>query len=167
MSGRPVRAVIAIGANLGDPARQVGSAFDELGRLPATRFIARSALFRTAPVGGPKSQPDYVNACALVETSLVPRALLDALLAIERAHGRVRDVPNGPRTLDLDIILYGDETVAEPGLAIPHPRAHERAFVLAPLVDVWPDARIPGHGRASELLAGVRGQAIERLAEVA
>lgn len=166
MIREPVRAVIAIGANLAEPAKQVEKAFAELGRIPTTRLLARSALYRTAPIG-PQGQPDYVNACALVETSLAPRALLDELLAIERAHGRVRDIPNGPRTLDLDIILYANETIAEPGLAIPHARAHERAFVLAPLIDVWPDASIPGRGRASGLLAGVRGQAIERLAEPA
>ena len=166
MSREPVRAVIAIGANLAQPAMQVGKAFVELGRMPSTRLLARSSLYRTAPIGR-LGQPDFTNACALVETSLAPRALLDALLAIERAHGRVRDIPNGPRTLDLDIILYGNETLAEPGLAIPHARAHERAFVLAPLLDVWPDAVIPGRGRASELLAGVRDQAIERIGEPA
>ena len=162
MSPEPVRAAIAIGANLAEPAVQVAKAFAELARLPSTHLIARSALYRTAPIGAP-GQPDYVNACALVETSLAPRALLDALLAIERDHGRVRDIPNGARTLDLDIVLYGGRTIAEPGLAIPHPRAHARAFVLAPLHDVWPDARIPGHGEVVTLLAGVRDQKIERL----
>ncbi len=162
MSRDPVRAVIAIGANLAEPAKQVQKAFIELERLPSSRLIARSALYRTAPIG-PPGQPDYVNACALLETSLAPRALLDALLAIERAHGRIRDIPDGPRTLDLDIVLYGTQTVAEPGLAIPHPRAHERAFVLAPLHDVWPDARIPGRGDVVSLLAAVSGQKIERL----
>ncbi len=85
-------------------------------------------------------QPDFVNACALVETALAPRALLEGLLAIEREHGRKREIPNGPRTLDLDIILYGDQAIDEPGLTIPHPRAHERAFVLDPLREVWPEA---------------------------
>ena len=162
MSPESVRAAIAIGANLAEPALQVDKAFGELARLPSTRLLARSALYRTAPIGAP-GQPDYVNACALVETALAPRALLDALLAIERNHGRVREIPNGARTLDLDIILYGSRTIAEPGLAIPHPRAHVRAFVLAPLHDVWPDARIPGQGDVATLLASVRDQKIERL----
>ena len=148
----PVRAAIALGSNLEDPEAQVRRGFDELAALPETRVTARSSLYRTAPVGYAE-QPDFVNACALVDTRLAPRALLDELLAIEKRHGRVRAVPNGPRTLDLDIVLYGEATVAEPGLAIPHPRAHERAFVLQPLLEVWPDAVIPGRGRAADLLA--------------
>jgi 2-amino-4-hydroxy-6-hydroxymethyldihydropteridine diphosphokinase len=100
-------------------------------------------------------QPDFVNACAVVETALAPRELLEALLAVEAKHGRVRERPNGPRTLDHDIVLYGDRVIDEPGLRIPHPRAHERAFVLAPLVDAWPEAVIPGRGTARECLAKV------------
>lgn len=159
----PVRAAIALGSNLGDPRAQVRRGFEEIARLPGTRLLARSALYRTDPVGF-LDQPAFVNACALVETTLAPRALLEALLAIERLHGRVRDVPNGPRTLDLDIVLYGDATVAEPGLAIPHPRAHERAFVLFPLADVWPDARVPGHGPVAALRDRLKGEGVERLA---
>ena len=132
------RAAIALGSNLDDPEAQVRRAFDEIAALPRTQLIARSRLYRTAPVGY-ADQPDFINACALVETSLAPRELLDGLLAIEQAHHRVRAVPNGPRTLDLDIILYGDEAVSEPGLTIPHPRARGRQFVLAPLNDVWPE----------------------------
>jgi 2-amino-4-hydroxy-6-hydroxymethyldihydropteridine diphosphokinase len=159
----PVRAAIALGSNLDDPQAQVRGGFADLAQLPQTWVTARSPLYRTAPVGYAE-QPAFVNACALVETRLAPRALLDGLLAIEQKHGRVREIPNGPRTLDLDIVLYGSATVDEPGLAIPHARAHERAFVLAPLVDVWPDAVFPGRGTARELLAKVGGQAIERLA---
>ena len=158
-----VRAAIALGSNLDGPEARVRRAFAELGALPATRLLARSALYRTAPVGF-LDQPAFVNACALVETSLGPRELLDALLAIERGHGRVRDVPDGPRTLDLDIVLYGGETVAEPGLAIPHPRAHERAFVIHPLADVWPDAVFPGRGSAARLREALPGAGVERLA---
>ena len=149
-----MKAAIALGANLGDPERQVKAGFEALAALPDSRLLATSKLYRTAPVGY-VDQPDFVNACALIETALEPRPLLDALLAIERDHGRVRDIPNGPRTLDLDIVLYGDRVVDEPGLRIPHPRAHERAFVLVPLVDVWPDAVIPGHGSARERLREV------------
>lgn len=158
------RAAIALGANVGDPVAQVRKAFAELAALPASRLVARSALYRTAPMGI-VDQPAFVNACALVETQLAPRVLLESLLAIERRHGRERDVPNGPRTLDLDIVLYGETTLHEPGLTIPHPRAHERAFVLAPLLDIWPDAVIPGRGAAAALRERVREQAVERLPE--
>jgi 2-amino-4-hydroxy-6-hydroxymethyldihydropteridine diphosphokinase len=158
----PVRAVIALGSNLDGPQARVRRAFEELGALPSTRLLARSALYRTAPVGY-RDQPAFVNACALVETSLGPRELLEGLLAIERRHGRVRDIPNGPRTLDLDVVLYGGLAMHEHGLTLPHPRAHERAFVLAPLLDVWPDAIIPGRGAASSFREAVRDQAIERL----
>jgi 2-amino-4-hydroxy-6-hydroxymethyldihydropteridine diphosphokinase len=140
------RAAIALGSNLDDPEAQVERGFDEIGKLPQTQLIARSRLYRTAPVGY-ADQPDFINACALVETALAPRELLDGLFAIERAHHRIRNIPNGPRTLDLDIILYGDQVIDEPGLTIPHPRAHEREFVLKPLRDVWADFVIPASGR--------------------
>lgn len=158
----PVRAVVALGSNLDGPEERVRLAFGEVGALPSTRLLARSALYRTAPVGF-LDQPPFINACALVETALGPRELLAGLLAIERRHGRVRDIPNGPRTLDLDIVLYGDLAMHEHGLTLPHPRAHERAFVLAPLLEVWPDAIIPGRGAAASFRAAVRDQAIERL----
>jgi 2-amino-4-hydroxy-6-hydroxymethyldihydropteridine diphosphokinase len=134
-----VRAAIALGSNLDDPEAHVRRAFDDLGALPSTRVVALSSLHRTAPVGY-ADQPDFVNAVALIETALKPRALLEGLLAIEKRHGRVRTRPNGPRTLDLDIVLYGDEAIDEAGLCIPHPRAHQRDFVLKPLREVWPDA---------------------------
>ena len=152
------RAAVALGSNLEDPEAQVNRGFDDLARIADTEVVARSRLYRTAPVGY-VDQPDFVNACALVETRLAPRALLDALLAIEKRHGRVREIPNGPRTLDLDIILYGDRVIDEPGLKVPHPRAHERAFVLEPLIDVWPDATIPGRGRATDLVAPAKAGA--------
>ena len=157
-----VKAAVALGSNLADPEAQVRAGFDELAALPRTRLTACSRLYRTAPVGY-ADQPAFVNACALLETELAPRELLEGLLAIENRHGRVRTVRNGPRTLDLDIVLYGDAASDEPRLTIPHPRAHERAFVLAPLVDVWPDAVIPGHGRAADCLANVGEAGIERL----
>src|SRR5512140_3741105 len=158
----PVRAAVALGSNLDDPEAHVRRAFADLALVPHTWVLARSSLHRTAPVGY-ANQPHFVNACALVETRLPARELLDELLAIEKRHGRVREIPNGPRTLDLDIVLYGGSTIDEPGLTVPHPRAHERAFVLAPLLDVWPDATIPGHGKARECLARVNDQAIERI----
>ena len=137
-----VRAAIALGSNLEDPEAQVRRGFDEIAALPKTRLVGRSSLYRTAPVGY-ADQPDFVNACALVETDLAPRQLLEALLDIERRHGRVREIPNGPRTLDLDIVVYGDRVIDEPGLTIPHPRAHQREFVMKPLREVWPDVVVP------------------------
>ena len=144
-------AAVALGSNLDDPEAHIRRAFAELEALPATTLRAGSSLRRTSPVGY-ADQPDFVNACALLETRLPPRELLEALLAIEKKHGRERGVPNGPRTLDLDIVLYGDRVIDEPGLEVPHPRAHERRFVLEPLVEVWPDAVIPGKGKATDLL---------------
>ena len=137
-----VRAAIALGSNLDDPEAHVARGFDDIAALPRTKLIARSSLYRTKPEGY-ADQPDFVNACALVETSLAPRALLDGLLAIERAHGRKRGIRNGPRTLDLDIVLYGDRVIDEPELTVPHPHAQEREFVLKPLREVWPDAVFP------------------------
>jgi 2-amino-4-hydroxy-6-hydroxymethyldihydropteridine diphosphokinase len=149
------RAAVALGSNIENPESQVARGFADLAALPDTELLARSHLHRTAPVGY-VDQPDFVNACALLETALAPRALLEQLLAIEREHGRVRSIPNGPRTLDLDIILYGDRVIDEPGLKVPHPRAHERAFVLVPLLEAWPEASIPGRGPARELLRALR-----------
>ncbi len=137
-----VRAAIALGSNLDDPEAHVTRGFEDIAALPETKLLARSSLYRTQPVGY-ADQPDFVNACALVETSLEPRALLTGLMEIEKAHGRTRGIRNGPRTLDLDIVLYGDRVAREPDLTIPHPRALERDFVLKPLREVWPDAVFP------------------------
>lgn len=149
-----VSACVALGSNLADPCRQVERGFDALAALARTSLRARSRLYRTQP-WGVANQPDFVNAAALLETTLPPRALLDALLAIEAGAGRVRGTPNGPRTLDLDLLLYGDAELDEPGLVIPHPRLAERAFVLVPLADVAPDLEVPGRGRVADLLARV------------
>ena len=158
-----VTAFIALGSNIDGPEQQIGRGLSEIGALPQSRLARVSSLYRSAPVGY-RNQPDFINAVAAVETTLAPRALLDQLLAIERAHGRVREFPNAPRTLDLDIILYGVSALQEPGLAIPHPRMHERAFVIVPLVEIAPDATVPGRGRASDLLAGVDAANVARLA---
>ena len=151
-------AYIALGSNLREPQRQLQAGFEALARLPGTELIARSSLYLSEPVGY-ADQPDFVNAVAAIRTSLAPRALLDALLAIELEHGRVREFVNAPRTLDLDIALYGEQVIHEPGLTVPHPRLHERAFVVVPLAQIAPDAIVPGRGRlpvcVSELLAGV------------
>ncbi len=150
----PVTAYVALGANLQDPERQVRTAFEDLSRLPETALVACSALYRTAPVG-PQGQPDYINAVACLATRLAPRALLEALQGIERAHGRRRDGTRwGPRPLDLDILLYGDRQIAQSGLQVPHPEMARRAFVLVPLADLAPAGLpIPGSGTLGELLA--------------
>jgi 2-amino-4-hydroxy-6-hydroxymethyldihydropteridine diphosphokinase len=145
---------VALGSNLDNPRAQVERGFNALAVLPRTTLLARSRLYRTRP-WGMAEQPDFVNAAAMLETALPPRALLDALLAIEVRAGRVRGVPNGPRTLDLDLLLYGDRVLRDPDLVIPHPRLHERAFVLLPLADLAPNLEVPGQGRVADLLARV------------
>ena len=145
------RAWIGLGSNLEAPRRQVERAFDELARLPRTHLAGRSRLYRSDPVG-PAGQPDYVNAVAALDTALEPLALLDALQAIERTHGRVRTLRWGPRTLDLDLLLYGERVQACERLTLPHPRLHERAFVLYPLADLAPGLVLPELGALSELL---------------
>jgi 2-amino-4-hydroxy-6-hydroxymethyldihydropteridine diphosphokinase len=152
----PVRAAIGLGGNLGDAAATLREAFQALDRLPGTRLLRASPLYRT-PAWGNTDQPDFVNAAAVVDTTLPARALLDALLDVERRFGRRReaDAHWGPRTLDLDLLLYGDSAIDEPGLRVPHPHLHERAFALLPLARISPDMDVPGRGRVSALLAGV------------
>lgn len=156
-------AFVGLGANLDDPRAQLLRAFDELARLPRTSLSARSSFWRSAPIGHP-DQPEFVNAVAKLETDLAADELLARLLDIELAHGRERSFANAPRTLDLDLLLHGDEVLATPRLTLPHPRMHERAFVLEPLLEVAPDAVIPGHGSARACLDAVRGQSRERIA---
>lgn len=158
------RAYIGLGSNLDDPRSQVLRAFTDLAALPGTRLAARSSLYRTAPLGY-LDQPDFINAVAALDTDLAPHALLDALLALEARRGRVRDFTNSPRTLDLDVLLYDDRTLHEPGLTIPHPRIGERAFVLHPLLEIAPDCAIPGVGPASELLYLCADQRLERIGD--
>ena len=155
-------AYIALGANLGDPVATVCRAFAALAELPQTTLAAMSPLYRTAPVGI-TDQPEFINAAARLETDLAPEALLDALLAIEQAFGRVRGERNGPRTLDLDILLYGEAVIDTPRLSLPHPRLHLRAFVLCPLADLAPDLRLPGRGSVAAWLPAVANQGAERL----
>ncbi len=154
-------AYIGIGANLGDARANVDDALARLAALPATALLARSSAWRTAPVdsGG----DDYVNAVARIDTQLAAPDLLAALHGIELAHGRERPYRNAPRTLDLDILLYGAEQIDTPTLQVPHPRMHQRAFVLAPLLEIAPAIDIPGHGPAAPLLAAVAGQAVSRI----
>lgn len=159
-----MHAFIALGSNLDDPVVQVTSAAAAIAQLPETRRTGCSSLYRTAPVGL-TAQPDFINAVCAVETGLPAPELMQALLAIERTHGRVRAIPGGPRSLDLDLLLYGDAVIRAPGLTVPHPRLHERAFVLYPLAEIAPALVIPGRGRIADLLPGCAGQGIERLAE--
>jgi 2-amino-4-hydroxy-6-hydroxymethyldihydropteridine diphosphokinase len=147
-------AYVALGSNLDDPEAQVERGFAALAALPGTLLRARSRRYRTPP-WGVVDQPDFVNAVARLETSLAPRTLLDVLLAIEARAGRVRGLRYGPRVLDLDLLLYGDCELREAGLTLPHPRLHERAFVLLPLADLAPDLEVPGRGRVADLLAQV------------
>ena len=156
-------AYVGIGANLDDPAARVRGAFTSLDAMPGTRLVKRSSLYRTEPQGY-RAQPEFVNAVAELETALAPRDLLRHLQTIEAHAGRRRSFANAPRTLDLDLLLYGAQRVDEPGLVVPHPRMHERAFVLAPLAEIAPDVEIPGAGTAQQCLVRVAGQAVERLA---
>lgn len=155
-------AFIGLGSNLADPVAQVTHALEALDRLPRTRILKKSSLYRSAPVGY-LEQPDFINAVAQLETELTPRALLDELLALERACGRTREFCNAPRTLDLDVLLYDDLVHHEHGLTIPHPQMHLRAFVLQPLLEIAPDCVIPGVGKAAEAARLCTGQTLERI----
>ena len=161
-----VTAYVALGANLENPAVQVMAGFAALAALPRTRLVAQSSLYRTTPVGY-ADQPDFINAAAAVETALCPRELLEALLAIEASHGRERKFPNAPRTLDLDMLLYGELQLHEGGLTIPHPRMHERAFVLVPLNEIAPHCVVPGRGMVSGLLRAIDAAGVVRVGEPA
>jgi 2-amino-4-hydroxy-6-hydroxymethyldihydropteridine diphosphokinase len=155
-------AYIGIGSNQGDARAHVLQAFDELARLPGTRLEGRSALYRSEPVDAP-GQPDYVNAAAGVDTDLSAAQLLAALQDLELRHGRERPARNAPRTLDLDLLLYGDSAFQSAMLTLPHPRMHQRAFVLMPLLDLDPRLEVPGRGAARELLARCAGQRVARM----
>ena len=155
-------AYIGIGANLGDASANVDDALARLAALQGCSMIAASSKYRTAPIDS--SGDDYVNAVACIDTPLAAPALLAALHAIELAHGRERPYRNAPRTLDLDILLYGDQTVDLPHLHVPHPRMLERAFVLVPLLEIAPDIVIPGRGPARQFLAAVADQGISKAA---
>lgn len=147
-----VRAYIGLGSNLDDPARQLRRALTALAQLPQTHLAGCSRFYRSVPLG-PQDQPDYVNAVALLDTTLAPVALLDALQAIETAQGRVRTLHWGPRTLDLDLLLYGNETLATPRLTVPHPGLDLRNFVLYPLAELAPELVLPDGRTLATLLA--------------
>jgi len=161
-----VRCFVALGANLGDPVTTVKAALAALRELPQMELVTASSLYRTAPVGltpGLTDQPDFINAVVEMSTVLPAPSFLTQLFAIEARFGRQRSVSNAPRTLDLDLLLYGDLVSADAQLTLPHPRLHERAFVLAPLVEIAPQLVIPGLGAVDALLAQCVDQRIERL----
>ncbi|QKS31547.1 MAG: 2-amino-4-hydroxy-6-hydroxymethyldihydropteridine diphosphokinase [Candidatus Accumulibacter similis] len=156
-------AFVALGANLAEPLEQVRAAGEALAGLPHARLLRMSSLYRTAPVGI-RRQPDFINAVAALATTLAPHELLDALFVVERQFGRRRDFPQAPRTLDLDLLLYDQLLLDSERLSLPHPRMHLRAFVIAPLLEIAPECRIPGRGSAAAWLPAVSQQRIERLA---
>ncbi|HEY3208996.1 MAG TPA: 2-amino-4-hydroxy-6-hydroxymethyldihydropteridine diphosphokinase [Actinomycetota bacterium] len=158
--GEQVRVFVGLGSNLGDRLANLQEAVDRLGKTPGVHVIQTSRVYETDPVG--PAQPDYLNAVVMVETSLSARELLEACLGVERAMGRERRERWGPRNIDLDVLGYGREQIDEPGLQVPHPRMHERAFVLVPLLELEPDPALPGGRRLADLrleprmLSGVR-----------
>lgn len=155
-------AYVALGANLGDPATTVRAALGALANLPESRVVRSSSLYRTKPVGI-ADQPEFVNAVAQLKTTLRPEALLDALLDVEQRFGRIRAEKNGPRTLDLDLLLYDDQFLELPRLTLPHPRLHLRAFVLQPLAEIASNLIIPGRGNIAAWLPAVANQGIVKL----
>lgn len=153
---------IGLGSNLDQPVHQVQQAFAELAALPGCHLQAHSSLYRSAPVG-PADQPDFINAVAELHTGLSAHELLDTLQAIEQAHQRLRSRHWGPRTLDLDLLIYGDAQIDDERLQVPHPEIARRAFVLYPLAEIAPQLVIPGLGTVTDLLDAVAGQQVQRL----
>ena len=158
---RGTRAYVGLGANIGDTVAALNAALSELADLPSTRLVSRSSLYRSAPVDA--DGPDYLNAVAALDTRLTAHALLLHLQCIEGRLGRERAYRNAPRTLDLDLLLYGDLTIAAPALTVPHPRMHERAFVLRPLAEIAPGLKLPGGANVDDLLRGVATQRVDKL----
>lgn len=157
-----VRAFVGVGANLGDAPATVRAALQALQRLPQSRWVASSSLYRSAPLDAPG--PDFVNAVVELRTELGPQALLQHLQAIEQRFGRVRGARNAPRTLDLDLLLYGELCIDEPALTLPHPRAHLRGFVLRPLAELDPQLSLPGLGAITIWLQRAADQPVHRMA---
>jgi 2-amino-4-hydroxy-6-hydroxymethyldihydropteridine diphosphokinase len=156
------RVVLAVGSNLGDRLGTLQGCVKAISRLPDTDVLAISPVYETVPVGGPV-QPDYLNAVLIAQTGLRPRELLEAAHRIEADSGRVRQERFGPRTLDIDIISYADEISNDLVLTLPHPRAHERAFVLVPWHDIDAQAELPGRGTVSHLLAGLERDGVRQM----
>jgi len=161
-----VPAFIGFGANLGDPFATLSRVLEALAALPETRITNRSSYYRSAPVGVDNPQPDFINAVIALETGLSAQALLDALLSIESDYGRRRTAPLAPRPIDLDLLLYGESVMQSSTLTLPHPRLHQRAFVLLPLAEIAPALSIPGHGPVPSLLEKVNDQRIVRVPDI-
>jgi 2-amino-4-hydroxy-6-hydroxymethyldihydropteridine diphosphokinase len=159
---RAPQVVLALGSNLGDRLRNLQGALDAIFDTAGLVFVAASPVYETEPVGGP-SQPEYLNAVVLAKSWLPPRVILERCQAAESAFERVREEVWGPRTLDVDLIVYGDEVSNDPELTLPHPRAHERAFVLAPWLDIDADGVIPGQGPVAVLLKAIGTAGVHRL----
>lgn len=157
------RAVIALGSNLENPVQQVEAALAAIAALPGVSLLRRSACYQTAPVGY-ADQPDFINAVCEVDTTLAPQALLAALLEVEQAFGRVRTFRNAPRVLDLDLLLVDGVVLDTDFLTLPHPRMHERAFVMLPLADMAADMQVGNHGAAADIAAGLDAAGVKRLA---
>jgi len=151
-SDAPTRCALGLGSNLGDPAANLDEAVRRLEITPGITLVARSSNYRTPP-WGPVPQDDFINICVVVDTTLSPKALLQRGLDIENEIGRVREVRWGPRVIDVDVLIYGMKTIAEPDLEVPHPRMGERAFVLIPLAEIWPDAPLADGRTAADALA--------------
>ncbi|MQA88050.1 MAG: 2-amino-4-hydroxy-6-hydroxymethyldihydropteridine diphosphokinase [Streptosporangiales bacterium] len=158
---RTRRAVLALGSNLGERMENLQGALDALLEAPGLRLLGVSPVYETTPVGGPE-QPNYLNAVLVVETSLTADTLLERARGVEDAFARTREIRWGARTLDVDLVAIGEQTSADPELTLPHPRAHERAFVLVPWRDVDPDAVLPGHGRIVDLIEKVGSEGVQR-----
>jgi 2-amino-4-hydroxy-6-hydroxymethyldihydropteridine diphosphokinase len=157
-----IRAYVALGSNLGNPVATIEDAIEAMAALRGSLLKGISSLYRTAPIGL-KRQPDFINAVVAIDTRLSAPELLDELFALEARFGRERSVKNAPRTLDLDLLLHGDLIQDNPLLTVPHPRMHERAFVLVPLAEIAPKLSIPGLGPISGLLTACAGQRIHAL----
>jgi 2-amino-4-hydroxy-6-hydroxymethyldihydropteridine diphosphokinase len=157
------RAFIALGSNLQQPRLQVQRALTELALLPETTLVKHSSLYKSEPVGY-DNQPDFINAAAEVDTGLTAVKLLHALLKLENSHGRERSFPNAPRVLDCDLLLYDDISMNTAELTLPHPRMHERGFVLLPLAEIAPDLFIANHGKVADLAKACLNQGVERIA---
>ena len=153
---------IGLGSNMDDPVQHVQRAFREIDEIADTALIKVSSLYESAPIGDCE-QPAFINAVAEVETMQSPQQLMQSLLEIETLHNRIRANKNGPRTLDLDILIFNEWRIDAPGITTPHPRAHERAFVLHPLLEIAPELYIPGKGFAREFLPDVASQSIRKL----
>lgn len=156
-------AYVGIGSNLNEPVRQVEDALLELDRIPRSRVLRRSSLYKSAPLGY-ADQADFINAVGKLDTALEPEKLLDELLIIEARHGRRRSFPNAPRSLDLDLLLFEELELQTARLTVPHPRMHERAFVLKPLLELSAEISIPGKGSARKLLKNCERQIVEKIA---